>query len=78
MLYYSILLRCSTFVAVNSSVIKVFINFPLKAPKIATDLNFYSSLYSDGFSLEEITLMRHGICRFRIDSEKENILVLDS
>ncbi|KXA09418.1 hypothetical protein HMPREF3222_02291, partial [Clostridium perfringens] len=40
-------------------------------------LKYYSSLYSDGFSLEEITLMRHGICRFRIDSEKENILVSD-
>ncbi|WP_288678394.1 hypothetical protein [uncultured Clostridium sp.] len=38
-------------------------------------LKYYSSLYSDGLILEEITLMRHGICRFRIDSEKENILV---
>ena len=38
-------------------------------------LKYYSSLYKNGFSLEEITLMRHGICRFRIDSEKENILV---
>ena len=40
-------------------------------------LKYYSSLYKNGFSLEEITLMRHGICRFRIDSEKENILVSD-
>ena len=40
-------------------------------------LKYYSSLYKNGFSLEEITLMRYGICRFRIDSEKENILVSD-
>ncbi len=56
MLYYSILLRCSTFVAVNSSVIKVFINFPLKAPKIATDLNLpvtIQTLFSMAFIVSE-------------------------
>lgn len=55
-----------------------FKNFIENPEKDFLVLKYYSSLYSDGFSLEEITLMRHGICRFRIDSEKENILVSDS
>lgn len=37
----------------------------------------YTSISGNSFDFEEMTLMRHGICRFIIDKEKENILVED-
>lgn len=40
-------------------------------------LKYYSSLSNNSFEFEEITVMRHGICRFVIDNEKENILIED-
>lgn len=54
-----------------------FRNFIENPEKDFILLKYYSSLSGNSFDFEEMTLMRHGICRFIIDKEKENIIVED-